>query len=136
MVLIGKEKMVSACKNTVIIYNPRDGPIKEREKAYIFHSKACIKNSGSTLFADSLFLFKSPSIQQKFKPGLYVPFVIILQFNQNHKVLYCVSGVNAYSWLLSGSFLRFSSSIWMENFIFNLLFFLINTFQWENSLQL
>lgn len=78
--LIGKEK-ISACKNTVIIYNPRESPIKERENTYIFNSKAYIKNSGSTLFADSLFLFKSPSIQHKFKPSLYVPFVIILQFN-------------------------------------------------------
>lgn len=41
--LIGKEKMISACKNTVIIYNPREGPIKEREKAYIFNSKACLR---------------------------------------------------------------------------------------------
>lgn len=43
MVLIGEEKMISACKNTVIIYNPRDGPIKERGKAYIFHSKYALR---------------------------------------------------------------------------------------------
>lgn len=49
--LIGKEKMISECKNTVIIYNPREGPKKEREKNYIFHSKAYIRHSGSTLFA-------------------------------------------------------------------------------------
>lgn len=32
--LIGKEKMISSCKNTVI-YNPREGQIKERKKLYI-----------------------------------------------------------------------------------------------------
>lgn len=97
MMLIGKKKMVSACKNTVIIYNPREGPIKERKKPIYFTQKHALRIQAALYLQYSLFLFKSPCIQHKFKPVFYVPFVIILQFNQHHKELYCVSGVRVYS---------------------------------------
>lgn len=116
VMLNGKKKMVSASKNTVFIYNPRKGPIKEREKNPMhFTQKHTLRIQAALYLQYPLFLFKNPSIQHKFKPGLYVPFVIILQFNQHQKVFCCVSGFNAYSWLLSGPFLRFSWSTWMEN---------------------